>query len=360
MKILIIGGFPPPFGGITVHIQRLFYLLKSNDVDCTVINQHGEKSSNNIDDRNIINLSGNKFIKLIKIKQILSKDEFDIIHFHTSQFSNFILGGFFLLNMLKNRKKIITIHSGSFVKKYFQKSFIFKLQIRMILNKFDHFIAVSPEQQSFYLNELKKNKNFVSLIPTFLYPQNNYEIQLENWMIKSINELKTNVDFVIIVSGYIYKYYGFEYVINSVNDIMKIKNVKIGIVFVFYASYEENYKKIIMKMINDCDNTIVFNNLDPSCFLEVLKQCDILIRPTLVDSFGVTVAEAIYLNVPVIASDICERQDGTILFKTGSEQDLTDKLEYVIENYEQVKRKVIKKKPFCNANKIKDVYSNLL
>ncbi len=141
---------------------------------------------------------------------------------------------------------------------------------------------------------------------------------------------------------------------------MKMKNVKIGIIFVFYASYEENYKNIIMKMINDSDNTIVFNNLNSNCFLEILKNCDILIRPTLVDSFGVTVAEAIYLNVPVIASDVCERQNGTILFKTGSEEDLTDKLEYVIENYKQVKREVITKKPICNTNKMIDVYKNIL
>ena len=359
MRVLIIGGFPPPYGGITVHIQRLFNYLKSNDIECTVLNQHGDKFIKSIDDPNIINLRGNKFVKIIKMVAILADKKFDIIHFHTSQFNNFILGGFFLLSILKNRKKIITIHSGSFVKKYFLKSFIFKFQSRMILNKFDHFIAVNPEQQSFYLKELKKSINLVSLIPTFLYPQNNLKIKLEDKIIKSIIELKENVDFVAIVSGYIYKYYGFEFVINSVNDIMKMKNVKIGIVFVFYASYEENYKNIIMKMINNCNHTIVFNNLDPSCFLEVLKQCDILIRPTLVDSFGVTVAEAIYLNIPVIASDVCKRQDGTILFKTGSEQDLTDKLEHVIGNYEQVKRKVIKKKPYCNANKIINVYKNL-
>ncbi len=360
MRVLIIGGFPPPYGGITVHIQRLFNYLKSKDIECTVLNQHGDKFIKSIDDPNIISLRGNKFVKLIKMVAILADKKYDIVHFHTSQFNNFILGGFFLLSILKNRKKIITIHSGSFVKKYFLKSFIFKLQSRMILNKFDHFIAVNPEQQSFYLKELKKNKNLVSLIPTFLYPQNNLKIELEDKIIKSIIKLKENVDFVVIVSGYIYKYYGFHYVMKSVNNLMKIKNVKIGIVFVFYASYEESYKNTIMKMINDYEHSIVFNNLDPMYFLKILKQCDILIRPTLIDSFGVTVAEAIYLDVPVIASDVCERQDGTVLFKTGSEQDLTDKLEYVIENYKQIKSEVIMKKPFCNANKIKDVYTNLL
>jgi len=360
MKVLIIGGFPPPYGGITVHIHRLYNYLRSEKIDCTVINQHGDKSQNRFDNENIITLNGNKLRKLIKIKQILSNNKYDIIHFHTSQFGNFILGGFFLLNMLKNGKKVITIHSGSFVKKYFQKSFTFRLQIRMILNKFDHFIAVNPEQHSFYIKELKKNNNLVSLIPTFLYPQNNFEIEHGDRIIKSIIELKANVDFVVLVSGYIYKYYGFHYVIKSVNDLMKMKNVKIGIVFVFYASYEKNYKKLLMEMISNYDYTIVFNNLDPNCFLEVLKKCDILIRPTLIDSFGVTVAEAIYLDIPVIASDVCERQDGTVLFKTGNEQDLTDKLGYVIENYKQVKSEVIMKKPFCNANKIKDVYSNLL
>ena len=36
MHILIVGAYPPPIGGITVHVKRLFSALKENGHQVTV------------------------------------------------------------------------------------------------------------------------------------------------------------------------------------------------------------------------------------------------------------------------------------------------------------------------------------
>ncbi len=46
----------------------------------------------------------------------------------------------------------------------------------------------------------------------------------------------------------------------------------------------------------------------------VIEQSDVFVRPTRVDGWGVSVAEAIQLNVPAVASDVCQRVSGAYLF----------------------------------------------
>ena len=39
MKINIIGPFPPPYGGISVHIKRMMLYLITNNVEVTIYNE---------------------------------------------------------------------------------------------------------------------------------------------------------------------------------------------------------------------------------------------------------------------------------------------------------------------------------
>ena len=54
----------------------------------------------------------------------------------------------------------------------------------------------------------------------------------------------------------------------------------------------------------------------------VFDHVDLFIRPTLWDSFGISVAEAIHFKVPAVASDVCERPVGTIMYESGNSRDL--------------------------------------
>nr|WP_307890068.1 hypothetical protein [Clostridium botulinum] len=46
MKIAIIGPYPPPYGGISVHIKRMKLYLENKNIDVTVYND--AKEYNNI------------------------------------------------------------------------------------------------------------------------------------------------------------------------------------------------------------------------------------------------------------------------------------------------------------------------
>jgi glycogen synthase len=62
--------------------------------------------------------------------------------------------------------------------------------------------------------------------------------------------------------------------------------------------------------------------LDHEEALGLLSRCDAFIRPTTHDGDAISVREALALGVPCVASDVCARPEGTYLFRAGCAPDL--------------------------------------
>ena len=104
-NILIIGSFPPPYGGISVHIQRLYDLLVKNNFNCKVLHT-GKKIADSIIDDNII-----RIFELRKIFKVRKTNP--VVHFQVSALGN-LFKIYFLTKFFRNQKLVITIHSGTF------------------------------------------------------------------------------------------------------------------------------------------------------------------------------------------------------------------------------------------------------
>lgn len=70
-------------------------------------------------------------------------------------------------------------------------------------------------------------------------------------------------------------------------------------------------------------------------------------------------AEALYYKVPSIASNLPNRPEGTIIFKSRDMQDLYIKTVDLIENYDVYKEKIKNIKMPNNDEKLLDIYKNL-
>jgi len=68
---------------------------------------------------------------------------------------------------------------------------------------------------------------------------------------------------------------------------------------------------------------------DRSDVLEILAMNDVLIRPSLLDSYGLSVAESLLVGTPAIATDVCRRCDEAILYQQGDIPALVEHLKTV-------------------------------
>ena len=84
------------------------------------------------------------------------------------------------------------------------------------------------------------------------------------------------------------------------------------------------------------------------------------IRPTNTDGYGVSVAEAISLGNPSIASHVCTGPEGTICFAKRDIDDLYNKTVDVIQNYKKHKENIANITLDDNSEKIINLYRELL
>ena len=86
------------------------------------------------------------------------------------------------------------------------------------------------------------------------------------------------------------------------------------------------YIKYINKINKEGLNEYITILTYPISFVRLMEKSDLVIRATNTDGDALTVREALYLNKPVIASDVVKRPKGTILFKNRDSDDLYKKI----------------------------------
>ena len=102
-KIAIIGLYPPPYGGISIHIKRMKNYLEKNCIECIVYNE-----SSIVEHENIINVNSiNSYRKFILRIPFLKSN---VLHFHSTNCKIRMLLGWY---KFLGKKIILTIHGES-------------------------------------------------------------------------------------------------------------------------------------------------------------------------------------------------------------------------------------------------------
>jgi len=314
MRIALIGPYPPPIGGIAVHIQRMEKRLKDEGYSVTVYP--------NISTQKWLLFHGLEILKL------------DVLHFHEFGWFNRLLLG--CLSFL-GAPVALTLHGESIRKELLTLPYLFSWLLRWSLKQIPAILTVNPEIREFLL-EQGIDPERVEAIHTFLLPSTD----LEALPIKREQFLRTHHP-VLAVSGFrIIPYrdndlYGIKLSL-SLCDRLKDKFPDLGLLIYLAEIGDDDY-------FTQLQETLATKNLERKVewvigesLLPILPRLSIFVRPTYEDGYGLSIAEALYFGVPTIASDVCKRPAGTILFRVGDLTDFYSKVSFALSNYPKVKR----------------------
>ena len=134
-------------------------------------------------------------------------------------------------------------------------------------------------------------------------------------------------------------------------EILKIKypNIHCSLAGGIYRGQEENWGKL-EKYISDHNlnnNVLLCGNVDN--IPDFLSTIGIFVLPSIYEGFGISLIEAMSMGIPCVASnidgprEIIKDSSLGVLAEPGNAQDLADKIDYVIENYETFNREKIAK-----------------
>lgn len=107
---------------------------------------------------------------------------------------------------------------------------------------------------------------------------------------------------------------------------------EVGMVFALAEVGDEAYFAEIKRRIREsgvADNFIFLTGQKE--LWPLFRRSDLMVRPTCSDAYGISVAEALHMGCPAVASDVCERTPGTVTFANRDAEDFLRKCRRVLD-----------------------------
>lgn len=268
-------------------------------------------------DSKISLLNSYKAIKFIS--EYCSKNNIDVIHSHHRTFDALS----FLLNKIKNRKTVVTVHNIRYDKK-------------LISYNSDKIIAVSEYVAMHLKQHYNKESAKIEIIENFINKDlariNNYPA-----FYRSQHGLNED-DFVIMYAGRFSEEKGVDILIESYKE-LKQKFPSMRLVLIGEGDEFERYRNI------DRSSNLDIKFIEPvENIFDFLNFANLVILPSRDEAFGNIILEAAYMEKPVIASNIgniknlIKNNETGIMFHSDDNKDLTKKIAEAYANYENIKQ----------------------
>lgn len=331
MRIALIGTYPPPIGGTSIHIMRLREKLVHDGYSVMVYDTAGKGKA---DFKNFKSIT---HYKKWLLSYFFTMNE-DIIHSHTHDWKERAVLSFGAF--LHNRKAVFTFHSLRDELDIMSK--VEHLCVKLTLKFADTLICTSKQvREKLLLWGCKEEKlvvvtPFICPIPSELKNTNDDGIEIfrkKHKLIISGNASNNNH----------YKgddLYGLDMCLSLIRH-LKEKGLNVGLIFAQAKITDREYFSEIKNLISDYDlEKDVLIITKQTSLIPILNVSDVFVRPTNTDTCGMSINESLMLGIPVIASDVCERAQGTITFESRNQSEFNQTVENCLVNLKNEKEKI--------------------
>lgn len=312
-RILLVGGFPPPLGGVSVYASRLYHLLKKRGYNARYFNLSKKEYF--------------RYQSCISLLIYLFFLQFDIVHLLSLDLKLFRL--IFFVKKIKNISIYITDHNP----RAFEINSIADIEFyKKCLTHVDYLVVVADHILHEYKKNTKDLPRNILIKNAFLPPPLEDETRILETYNKSVLSFIEHHKPVIVANAFQIEFcknidlYGLDMCI-EVTSLLKKEYPDIG--FIFALANEDKNSNYVILMKNRIKELGIENNFyfmtGQKDLWPIFKMADLMVRPTYTDGYGISIDEALYFGCPAIASDVCKRAEGTIYFKNRDITDLYDK-----------------------------------
>lgn len=343
MRILLIGPYPPPHGGVSVHVMLASRALAQVGVVCRVlnINPRAAQSGKYIQPRGRLGL----------VRALLRHARSGwVLHCHTNghNLKSWLLALACGLAARLGPGALLTLHSGM-VPEYLQRGQASRrLLARLACFFYGQVICVNDEIRQ-ALASLGVPLGRLVVLPAFL-PSLAARIPVptfvENWVRLHRPLLATTLFFRLE--------YGFELLLEALAR-LRARHRGLGCLVMGSGEQREEAQCCVRKYALQ-DTILLLGDVPHDLCLTLISLSDLFVRPNLKDGDALSVREALSLGVPVVASDVGSRPQGTLLFRTADSEDLEAKIEQGLAR----PRGAPQPSPPDGAQRLFEIYSRFL
>jgi len=352
MKIALIGSYPPPYGGISVHIQRMKEHLQRRGIECIIYDMSGTTK----DEDNVVCITNLK--KWLPKYFFFAKE--DIIHCHSTSWMIRVIIGF--MSFL-GKKTVITVH-GQSLSDSLKKGIWLRKKIIKFAVRHTSFVIADNKQIKDLLLSLGVKSEKVSVITPFVPPdvkeEDHKKVPKYVWNFMNSHKpiISANAFQINFYNGT--DLYGLDMIVDLVCRLKKYYQ-NIGIAICLPNIGDEKYFEKLKQQMKEkrVENNVLFITEPLPEVYPIWKETDLFVRPTCTDGDSLSIREALYFKIPVITSDAVPRPEGVILFKNRDVQDFITMTKNVLDNYKLYKSKVNNLESARGFDRILEVYNEL-
>jgi glycosyltransferase involved in cell wall biosynthesis len=308
LKVLLVGAYPPPYGGIQVHLVQLEKFLENQGHSCFIINigkNKTLKSSNLVSPRYAFQVA----YTFLKKRQHLCH-----LHFGGNLHTRLLLLALFS-SLFFYKRCVITIHSGGLpvwgIPRNYLRRLLFYISFRFVRSV----ICVNTDIAEF-IESLGVKSERIFIIPPFAFDANLKNDSLPQ-TIRSFIETKTPL---LCNIGLLEREYDLDLLLRVFSRFVE-KRPEAGLIMIGSGSLHAELEKGISK-IGLQGKALLAGDLNHTLTLRVLASSDCYIRSSLYDGDCISLKEAIHLGIPAIVTDTGLRPKEAILFPIGDEEAL--------------------------------------
>jgi glycosyltransferase involved in cell wall biosynthesis len=319
-RIAILGPYPPPLGGVSVHIQRV--MKKFQDQRNTVY-----QFNTVVNHRYRYNPFYLLYVFVWLLRVIPQQ-----VYYHTAYLDNSLVEMWLLVTM----KRFLTydlIFVEHDCRHLYSRSINFKNRYKKLMRKVDKLVLIGSVTQQSYRDAMISLPHNTSMEGAFLPPDGTREQTIMKTYPASLHAFMLNHQPLILANAFQLSciqgkdLYGIDQCVHMLAAIAPAYK-RIGFLLVLGQIGDEVYGRHLCFLIHKlqlAERVYIISGQRE--LWPLLKKIDLFVRPTLSDGASVSVQESLYAGTPTIASDVCLRPAGTILFSTGNVSDFVDKVQ---------------------------------
>ncbi len=322
-KILIIGPASPPIGGISIHVERTCAQLKLQHNTVTTLS---------------ISYKGcSKIYACIKLVKTLLYIRPNRIYYHTLFLRRALIDiSILILFSVLFKNMVITVdhdciylYTRSKLFKYIFKSLLQHVTQRIVIGtstaaSYTHNNIILPYtiDSAFLPPDITKEQEIIAEYPPSLF----------TFIAAHATLIVANATHFSLTKDTQQDIYGLDLCIHALANI-RIYFPSCGLVIALADTYNTyaNYTRYLMPLLNQYQlHAHVYFLTGQYQLWPLIKKASVFLRPTRHDSFGISVAEALFFGIPVIASNVCKRPTGTIILSSNTITALTQTLRCIL------------------------------
>ncbi len=301
MRVLFLGPYPPPHGGVQTNLVAIHRLLLRRHIPSAVINLTRYRKA----DSDHIYYPKSAF----QLVRLLLRLRYDIVHMHIGgNLSTRLLALGLFCYLLPRCKIVLTFHSGGYPSSAAGRAAHPLTFSGFVLRRFDRLIGVNQEIIEFF-HRVGASPKRTRLIPPHAFPAENE--QPNGPLPAELSDFfRSHSPVLIAVSG-LKPEYDLPLQIEVMGPVRE-QAPAAGLVIIGSGVSEAELRQQI-KTKPYGDHILLCGDLPHGATLQAIAQSDLMLRTTFYDGDAISVREAIHLGTPVIATDNGMRPGGVRL-----------------------------------------------